>query len=209
MGEFDNKYKAFISANGSVKKSESFVREWYKEWTKFPRVNSAVDFRLDNGRMQAGKIYAFKYNPKTKEQLSFYDRNPVVLSLGPSKKIKNLDLGINLNFLPRKFKVNLLSIIYTAYKSKIRKEINKKQTLLDSGKTPSAKTEKPILLYYEQAKSLIPNELRFAIRSYYINRRKNTVVTSYDKWTHIPLLRLEDIEGVALSFVYKLWKYYK
>jgi len=44
-----------------------------------------------------GEMYLFKYDPKTKEQLPFYDTFPLVL---PFRKVPNGFLGINLHYLP-------------------------------------------------------------------------------------------------------------
>jgi len=44
-----------------------------------------------------GEMYLFKYDPKTKEQLPFYDIYPLVL---PFRKMENGFLGINLHYLP-------------------------------------------------------------------------------------------------------------
>lgn len=44
-----------------------------------------------------GEMYLFRYDPKTKEQLPYYDIYPLVL---PFRKIPNGFLGINLHYLP-------------------------------------------------------------------------------------------------------------
>lgn len=44
-----------------------------------------------------GEMYLFKYDPKTKEQLPFYDIFPLVL---PFRKVESGFLGINLHYLP-------------------------------------------------------------------------------------------------------------
>jgi hypothetical protein len=44
-----------------------------------------------------GEMYLFQYDPKTKEQLPYYDIYPLVL---PFRKLPNGFLGINLHYLP-------------------------------------------------------------------------------------------------------------
>lgn len=44
-----------------------------------------------------GDMYLFKYDPKTKDQLPYYDIYPLVL---PFRKMENGFLGINLHYMP-------------------------------------------------------------------------------------------------------------
>ena len=204
---FDKRFEDFIREHGSEARAKTFATKWFEEQTKKPRVNTSADFALHSGRLEAGKIYIFNYDPKTKDILSFYDKHPIILALGPSKRVEGLDLGININFLPPKYKRFLLGKIFDYSRSKIRKALSDREKIANTGKTPRPnRDEAPLRIYYDIAKRLIPDELAFAIRSYYMGRRTDTFVLTYEKWTDITMISIEDIEKVSLGFIYRLWK---
>ena len=54
----------------------------------------------------AGKMYIFRYNPKTKKTLDYWDTLPLIMALEPKP---NGFLGINLHYLPKKRRGVLLN----------------------------------------------------------------------------------------------------
>jgi hypothetical protein len=56
-----------------------------------------------------GKLYFFFYDPKTKEQLPYYDRFPLVL---PIEQYGDGFLGINFHYLPMNLRVVLMDKLY-------------------------------------------------------------------------------------------------
>jgi hypothetical protein len=52
-----------------------------------------------------GKLYFFLYDPKTKEELPYYDKFPLVLVL---EKYDDGFLGLNLHYLPVKYRILFL-----------------------------------------------------------------------------------------------------
>lgn len=56
-----------------------------------------------------GKLFFFFYNPKTKEQLPYYDRFPLVL---PIEMYGDGFLGINFHYLPIPLRVRLMDALY-------------------------------------------------------------------------------------------------
>lgn len=54
------------------------------------------------GRFSVGGLYYFYYNPKTKDELPYYDRFPLVLVL---ERYPDGFLGLNLHYLPVKYRV--------------------------------------------------------------------------------------------------------
>ncbi len=204
--DFKKLYNAFIKHHGGVNKAKKYAKTWLERERKFPIVNTSPDLRVYKGRMEAGKIYNYKYNPKTKDDLAYYDKNPLVLALGPSRQYKGLDIGINLNFLPPKVKLNLMTIVYNNSKSKIRRSRKKYSGIIRKGKTPNPiKDEYSSKFWYTVAKRLIPKELSWAIRSYYADRRSKTVVISYNKWQEVSVLDIADMEGITLQKAYELY----
>lgn len=62
------------------------------------------DFRKTN-RFKVGELYCFYYNPKGKDDLPYYDRFPLVLIL---EKYPDGFLGLNLHYLPIKYRIAFL-----------------------------------------------------------------------------------------------------
>jgi hypothetical protein len=89
------------------------ARVWLKNHLQRLRVNR-TSFLKDKSnhfvrRMLPGRMYFYCYDPKTKESLSFYDRFPMVI---PVKKYGDGILGLNLHYLPAKFRIILLDKLY-------------------------------------------------------------------------------------------------
>ena len=103
--EFGGKIKASIAC-----------MDWYEDGIRSKSQNEA---RLTRTRFQPGKIYVFKYDPKYKKELPWFDENPVVLAI---EQINNNDLGINLNLLPVPYKEKLLDELFTRMKIKVDKQ---------------------------------------------------------------------------------------
>lgn len=204
---FEFVLKQYIQINGSKSGAKQKAIKWFKKESMFPFINLSKDMKRSRiiTPMVQGKIYTFTYDPKTKDALSFYDKQPIILSLGKSKKIKNLDLGINLNFLPQKYKLHLLNVIYKYNTTIINKSFENNQKLARSGKDPNPNKEYPLNCDYDLIKKLLPKELHFALRSYYRGRRKNVVMFSYNSWAPLSLLEIQDFEGITINQLYKMW----
>lgn len=59
-------------------------------------------------RIFPGEMYLFRYDPKTKEQLPYYDTLPLVL---PFRRIEEGFIGINLHYLPYLYRVRTLDAL--------------------------------------------------------------------------------------------------
>lgn len=69
-----------------------------KEKDRYTRTN---DFR----KFLIGGMYFFVYNPKTRDELPYYDRFPLVI---PLKREQDGFLGLNLHYLPMRYRIQLL-----------------------------------------------------------------------------------------------------
>ncbi len=56
-----------------------------------------------------GRMYFYFYDPKTKDTLPYYDRFPLVI---PVERYKDGFLGLNLHYLPIKYRLILLDKLY-------------------------------------------------------------------------------------------------
>jgi len=89
----------FDSLRASAAGTEKSVQWYQAQVRKLGTIN--INRVLREGKkvntIFPGEMYLFKYDPKTKEQLPFYDIYPLVL---PFRKMENGFLGINLHYLP-------------------------------------------------------------------------------------------------------------
>jgi hypothetical protein len=187
-----------IIAAGGRNRAERLALDWFNTVKK--NVNEKVVSPY-NTYLRPGKIFIFNYDPKTKDILEFYDRNPIVLSLGLKETKSNgpLDLGINLNFLPFKIKLVVFDVIYKNYQLAITR---------DGNKYPNrALEQRGLKISYEIIKTILKQyNILFALRSYYVDRRTNCYAVSYEHWPDVSLLDVKDIEGATLKQIYG--KYY-
>lgn len=56
-----------------------------------------------------GRLYTFLYNPKTKEQLPYYDRFPLVF---PFRRVTGGFYGLNLHYISPKYRAILMESLY-------------------------------------------------------------------------------------------------
>jgi hypothetical protein len=64
---------------------------------------------LLTNRIITGEMYLFAYDPKTKEDLPYYDRFPLVF---PFRKVKGGFYGINMHYLPPLLRAKLMDALY-------------------------------------------------------------------------------------------------
>ncbi len=89
-------------------------RQWYREKAfEVDRLNSSNVIRR-SGKLQTdiqrhGHFYLFRYDPKTKDTLPYYDRFPVVLIL---KRERTGFTGLNLHYLPYAYRAVLMDQLY-------------------------------------------------------------------------------------------------
>jgi hypothetical protein len=64
----------------------------------------------DRMKFLMGGLYFFVYNPKTKDDLPYYDRFPLVM---PLKRESDGFLGLNLHYLPLRYRINFMRKLLT------------------------------------------------------------------------------------------------
>jgi hypothetical protein len=180
--DFDKLYKEYLSDAGSKTKAKHAALELIK----------GKETIQSNARLEEGHIYQYDYSPIHRDTLNYYDNKPLVLALGPSKKYKDLDLGINLNFLPPQYKYFLLKSVFKYNKNKIAKSFFRRKSRL--------------VCNYDFLKKIVPDELKFAIRLYHRNNKKNVKPIEFDEWHIVSLLEIGDFYKITLSQIYKMWK---
>ena len=76
-----------------------------KNTSRIPNTIKREEFR-NTTRFIKGGLFFFYYDPKTKEDLPYYDRFPLVLML---EKYDDGFLGLNLHYLPIKYRVTFMN----------------------------------------------------------------------------------------------------
>ena len=85
---------------------------WFKEKIAEIKRPAAIirDIAQEQSRrtnqLNLGRLYCFAYDPKTKDDLPYYDRFPMVLML---EKYPDGFLGLNLHYLPYNYRVAFLN----------------------------------------------------------------------------------------------------
>ena len=106
-------FRKLIDTSDVNEKEEQSV-QWFRDKAQeVENVDSAKIIRNNaqstEKRIRAGHLYLYRYNPKYKKELPYYDRYPVVF---PFKKMQEGFLGLNLHYLPHKFRAVLMDALY-------------------------------------------------------------------------------------------------
>ncbi len=97
----------------AVKKS----RAWFEQQVLLMTRQQLTPQRVLNGnpeqlvtRVMPGHLYMFVYDPKTKAELPYYDRFPLVF---PFRKTPDGFIGLNMHYLPYPLRITLLDNLLT------------------------------------------------------------------------------------------------
>lgn len=201
MGILKKEIDLYKKDNGGANNARKVSEEWYNNGLKvFSK--SPSDTAKTSMRFRPGHIYIFKYlSPITESSLEWWDKNPMVLALDPPEDAKHNDLGINLNLLPIKMRVELLDKVYDVYKSQI--ELAKKQ------KPNDALRQKDLKITYKEAyKFLYKYGFEFAIRQYSPKLKTKQSVVSYESWHKVATLDLIKLNGSTVTKVRRQFSEY-
>ena len=98
------------------------AREWYRSAAGKLMSNitpGVFERRTDEARkvssMEFGYMYAFKYDPKTKNDLPYYDTFPLIF---PVRMDSDGFLGINFHYLPPVLRAKLMNALYSTLTNK-------------------------------------------------------------------------------------------
>ena len=98
------------------------ARDWYRSAAGKLMTNitpGVFEKRTDEARkvssMEFGYMYAFKYDPKTKNDLPYYDTFPLIF---PVRMDSDGFLGINFHYLPPVLRAKLMNALYSTLTNK-------------------------------------------------------------------------------------------
>ena len=107
---------------GIVPARTAAARDWYREAAGKLTSNitpGVFERKTDSARkvttMDFGYMYAFKYDPKTKKDLPYYDTFPLIF---PVRMDADGFLGINFHYLPPILRAKLMNALYSTLTNK-------------------------------------------------------------------------------------------
>lgn len=89
---------------------------WLREQAKGVRavsnVKALVNQQSDRlvSQLTVGQMYMFAYDPKTKDDLPYYDKFPLIF---PFRRVSGGFYGINMHYLPHMLRARLMDNLYT------------------------------------------------------------------------------------------------
>lgn len=106
---------------GQIPARTQSARDWFRDKARSQRSAAAYpanllsdhDKKVD--RVEIGHMYHFFYDPKTKADLPYYDRFPLIFMVGPAQ---GGFYGINLHYLPPKLRATLMDALYSVSSNK-------------------------------------------------------------------------------------------
>jgi hypothetical protein len=98
---------------GQIPARENKAREWYRDTaSSYKRLNERQflkDTERFTSRPRLGSMYMYYYDAKTKDQLPYFDRFPLVF---PFKIVKGGFYGMNLHYIPLQYRAILMDNLY-------------------------------------------------------------------------------------------------
>lgn len=115
--ETNNIFTKFLAGTNSMSLDKS--RQWIRSKAKNLTTSQNEILNLENERKKnipyPGKMYFFRYDPKTKEKLPFYDTFPLIFCV---KFFPDGFFGLNFHYLAPKARANLMDALYSVISDK-------------------------------------------------------------------------------------------
>ena len=201
--EIDRDFKDYVldweKKYGGAGQAAKYVMEWYEEAFESKDDTSVMPF--SDSEFTLGKMFKFRYDPVTKDKLSYYDRSPMIISLGKAPNGK-CELGLNLNFLPKEVRYWMVGEIFRVYKQDI--------VAMAAGKNyrRAYEQEQVDMDFDLLQKNLGSWGLDFALRQYYISNTFDLAVVCYEDWVKMVMCNWNDYDGTQENDVIALYQEY-
>mgnify|MGYP000122495626 CR=1 FL=1 len=175
--------------------------KWYNDVYIDKKI--AVTEEHKSRELITGKIYTYDYDPKYKDKLSFYDNRPIMFCIGhiETKAGNRNAFGINLSFIPPKYRAAILQKIWKVFNNKI---IEKNEEYLADGK----KYQKEMPIYYSVCQYILRESgFEFALRSYiYDQMESEPMIINYSDWYRILSFPSQFIKLLSIRAIYIRYK---
>lgn len=155
-------------------------------------------YKYNKKLMYQGGLFMFDYeNPKYKDTsvLPYFDKYPLVLSLGPVVTNEGpRNLGFNLHLLPPKIRIVVIASVFEIYKRLYRYQIFIKQ-------------ESPVQIRYQQIVSALERYgVKFCVRMYIPNRMTQIVRFPIKEWHKAIFIPSRGYYGIKAAELTNTWK---
>jgi hypothetical protein len=201
LSEINRDFKDYVleweKKYGGAGQAAQYVMEWYEAALADKDDTSVEPF--SDSEFTRGKMFKFRYDPVTKDRLSYWDRSPMILALGKSANGK-CELGLNLNFLPKEVRYWMVGEIFKIYKQDIVAKASGKQY------RRAYEQEQVDMDFDLLRKNLGSWGLDFALRQYYIGKTYETSVVCYEDWVKMVMCNWDDYDGTVESDIQKLYQ---
>lgn len=102
--------KVFEKLRASAGDTEKSIQWYQAQIAKLGKINPST--LLKEGKLVStifpGEMYMFRYDPKLKESLTYYDTFPLVL---PFRKVPGGFLGVNFHYMPYLIRMRMLRLV--------------------------------------------------------------------------------------------------
>jgi len=185
----------YIKTNRGKQSSVNTSINWFNTAKKSSVDNTVQRLSLTED-FRKGKMYRFTYDATT-EGLKYFDKNPLIISLGKSKfKNSVCETGLNLNLLPYNVKINFLSKLYNSYETFIDREIT-------GPNINNARNQKALSFTRDNIMRVIKYyNAGYAVRNYLDQNRSKSSIISYENWYRGVLIEEFDFYGFTINKVY-------
>lgn len=208
-----NFYNDALHQYGFSKSKVIYTREFMDKYFNSSVQESTVFQMSAFNRLLTGKMYTFNYNPLNKDILDFYDTRPLIISLKnfKAKTTKNnIELGLNINFIPPEVRLWVLSRFYNVYKGILdyNEEKMSKGEVLNQKELFTASYN--IMRVLDGLLEFVgKTAYRFALRNYISERIVIPKSVDYDDWAKAVFIDSQEMAGASISEIYKKYWDYK
>lgn len=204
-----------FSARVSVKRGWEAARQWAHEYFMqkyFKLIPNETSEMIKRMRMFIpGRIYTYQYDPLYRNKLDFYDERPVMLCIKTyihPKTNNNIQLGLNLNFIPAEIRTYILSKLWEVFAKGIKKDVEgrpENDNIASRQKLLFSPTFDVYGLLDYILGTVGKTYWTFGIRNYIFDRITNPKLIDYDDWGYIPLLSTNEIVGISERELLKIY----
>ena len=188
----------FISQSAVVTETDSYFISTYVNLNN-------KDFRPEgfSGQFIPGKIYIFRYNPKSTngiEKNGFINRMPILLvfEVRKTKDLNNVLYGVDLIATPPDERAKILERIYDYSRETIESNIEMSEK---SG------NQLPINLSSDNVKGLLQGTGYIgSLNGFTISSISDPYIVDYDDWVKIPYLSMALIQGSSPNEIYNQYR---
>ena len=196
--DFEGYVKKWETKYGGNQQAADYARSWFDEALADNEETSVEPF--SDRELTWGKMFHFEYDPITADRLSYWDKSPMVISLG--RHPNGNQLGMNINFLPKAVRYWMVGKVFQVYEGSIISAAAGK-------KYRRATEQKQVEIEYDLIKRWLGDYgLDFCVRQYKINKTRNLSVICYEDWTRAVMINWNDFHPIQENELKKLYEEY-